>query len=158
MLEPKWRIKSRKGGIEGLPLQLMIMVVVAGIGTAILMGWMSGLQAPSTISEVHTAPPEIVLNDQDGDGIYNGDIGEFTVSVLDQQGDGISGATVVLEGAGVSKGDSSHTVHGMTDSGGMATFSGLHASHSGSTLTFMTVTVTKNGYGDHTTDVPVICE
>ncbi len=139
-------------------MQLMIMVVVAGIGTAILMGWMSGLQAPSTISEVHATPPEIVLSDQDGDGIYTVEIDQLAVSVLDQQGDGISGATVILEGAGISQGDSSKTVHGMTDSRGVATFDDLRANHSGGTLTFMTVTVTKNGYGDQSIQVPVICE
>jgi len=57
---------DRDGGIEGLPLQLMIMVIVAGLGTAVLVGWMGGLTAPEAISSVNCSPNEILLSDGDG--------------------------------------------------------------------------------------------
>jgi hypothetical protein len=148
---------DRRGGIEGLPLQLMLMVLVAGIGTAVMVGWMGGLNAPQAVGAVHASPTEIVLGDDDGDGMFtNGDI-SITITVVDQKGDGLSGATVVLEGAGIT--DAGHTVHGVTDDSGQVSFGGLSSSLSGRTVGFVTVTATKSGYGQAATmTIPVICE
>ena len=44
--------KNRKGGIEGLPLQLMIIIMVATLGTAIIIGWMGNIEEPHSISRV----------------------------------------------------------------------------------------------------------
>jgi hypothetical protein len=62
--------KDKNGGIEGLPLQLMIMVIIAGVGTAIILGWMTNLQAPNGIGAVYSSPTEIVLEDENNDGIH----------------------------------------------------------------------------------------
>lgn len=35
------------GGIEGLPLQLMIIILVATMGTAIIVGWMGSIETPN---------------------------------------------------------------------------------------------------------------
>jgi len=151
--------KDRNAGIEGLPLQLMIMVVVAGIGTTVILGWMAGLQAPVMIGSVHASPNEIVLNDIDGDGIYQGDDIGITITVLDTDGNGISSATVLLEGAGISYSDYEGHVHGVTDTSGKVRFTDLSASYGGSTIGFITVTVIKSGYGsDSRVQIPVICE
>ena len=148
-----------RGGIEGLPLQLMIMVVIAGIGTTVILGWMSGLQPPSTIASIHTYPGEIVLTDSDGDGIFQaGDI-TIQITVLDTGGNGISGATVLLEGASICYQSTDGTVHGVTDSAGKLILSGLKASLAGEQMGFITVTVIKSGYGSEGgVQVPVICE
>ena len=37
--------KEDSGGIEGLPLQLMIIILVATMGAAILVGWMGNIEA-----------------------------------------------------------------------------------------------------------------
>ncbi|HUV23820.1 MAG TPA: carboxypeptidase-like regulatory domain-containing protein [Methanomassiliicoccales archaeon] len=150
---------DRKAGIEGLPLQLMIMVVIAGIGTTVILGWMSGLQPPASIGSVHAYPGEVILTDADGDGIFQTNDLTIQVTVLDREGNGIQGATVLLEGAGVSYLLSDGTVHGMTDSSGKLSLSGLKASLAGGPMGFITVTVTKSGYGaEDRLQVPVICE
>jgi len=151
--------RDRRAGIEGLPLQLMIMVVIAGIGTTVILGWMTGLEAPASIGSVHASPGEIVLNDFDGDGIYQADDITVLVTVLDQSGNGVQSASVLLEGAGISYQESDATVHGSTDSSGRVTFSDLRASLTGSTIGYVTITVVKSGYGsDSGLQVPVICE
>jgi hypothetical protein len=151
--------KDRGGGIEGLPLQLMIMVVIAGIGTTVILGWMAGLQAPAAIGSVHASPGEIVLNDQDGDGIYTDDELSLTVTVVDQSGNGIQDASILLEGAGIGYSSAQGTVHSVTDDSGRCSFTGLEASISGSMFGYVTVTVFKSGYGSSSSvQVPVICE
>ena len=146
-------------GIEGLPLQLMIMVIIAGLGTTVILGWMSGLEAPDSIGDVHSSPGEIILNDEDGDGIYSCSDITVHITVLDRGGNGIEGASVLLEGAGISSGLGQGAVHSMTDSSGRASFEGLELSLTGGPIGFMTVTVAKSGYGpDVNLQVPVICE
>jgi len=150
--------KDASGGIEGLPLQLMIMVVVAGVGTAILLGWMGGLSAPSGIGAVYSNPTEIVLNDGDHDGVYTRSGITITVSVLDTNGDAVKGATVVLDGANIVT-SQGRTVHGTTDDAGKVTFTGLSASQAGKTVGFITATVTKSGMGTDTSlTIPVVSE
>ena len=44
--------KNKKGGIEGLPLQLLIIIVVASLGLTMMVGWINNIEEPSTISRV----------------------------------------------------------------------------------------------------------
>lgn len=156
-----WKLERRdtEGGIEGLPLQLMIMVVIAGVGTAVILGWMTNLQAPNAIGAVYSSPTEIVLQDDDGDGIHeNGDI-SIAITVLDKSGDGVQGASVILDGASLVASEDGKRAHGVTDESGRVEFSGLHASQAGEIIGFVSVTVTKNGYGtDSSLTIPVISE
>jgi hypothetical protein len=144
------------GGIEGLPLQLLIMVVVAGLGLTILMGWMNSISAPHSIGDVYASPGEIIVYDKDNDGLYKNDGVTITVIVTDQSGDRLEGATVILEGANVRNADGT-AVRGMTDSQGQAVFSMLRVEQFGTGLTTITVTVAKGDYGiDSTFEIPVI--
>ncbi len=149
--------RDEDGGIEGLPLQLMIMVAIAGIGMAIILGWMTGLEAPNSIGAVYSSPTELVLEDENGDGMYEGDGISIVITVLDQNGDGLQGATVLLEGMNIVTSEDGKHVHGMTDDAGRVRFSDLSASQVGSSIGFVTVTVTKAGYGtDSNLTIPVI--
>jgi hypothetical protein len=151
--------KSKEGGIESLPLQLMIMVLIAGAGTAVILGWMTNLQAPNAIGAVYSFPSEIVLEDDDNDGIHEKDDIGITITVFDQNGDGIQGASVVLDGASLVASENGNCAHGVTDGTGKVEFSGLHASQAGEVIGFVSVTVTKNGYGtDPSLTIPVISE
>ncbi len=144
------------GGIEGLPLQLLIMVVIAGLGLTIIMGWMNSISAPHAIGEVYVTPSEIVVFDEDGDGLYERDGVTLTVTVTDQAGDRLEGATVVLDGANIRSGDGG-PASAVTDSTGQATFSNLHVEQFGSRLSTITVTVAKGDYGiDSSYTIPVI--
>jgi hypothetical protein len=150
-------VGDKDGGIEGLPLQLMILVLIAGVGSAVMMGWMAGLDAPMTISSVYSEPGEIVLDDDDGNGIYTNDEIGLKVHVVDNEGNDISGALVVLSGCNIAS-SSGSTAYGTTDASGVVIFENLEASHVGSSLGFITVTVTKSGYGSESTySVPVVC-
>jgi hypothetical protein len=148
--------RDRMAGIEGLPLQLLIMVVVAGLGLTIIMGWMSSISAPRSIGEIFVTPGEIVVYDADGDGIYIREGLTLAVAVTDQDGDRIEGATVVLEGGNVRTADGS-TARGVTDTRGQVVFTGLVVEHFGRTLSTVTVTVAKGDYGiDSSFEIPVI--
>lgn len=149
--------KGQERGIEGLPLQLMIMVMVAGIGSAIIIGWMGGLSAPQSISSVIAGPSEIVLDDEDGNGIFASNGIEITITVSDQDGNAVVGASVSLDGSSIS--DAGHMPHAITDSKGQAVFDGLSAQRAGRGMRLITVTVAKSGMAySGTTSIPVICE
>lgn len=148
--------RDRSGGIEGLPLQLLIMVVVAGLGLTIIMGWMNSIAAPHSIGEILVSPSEILVYDDDGDGIYTRTGILMTVTVTDERGDRLEGATVLLEGANV-RTASGEAVRGITDSQGQVLFTDLRVEHFGARLTTITVTVAKGDYGiDSSYEVPVI--
>ena len=148
--------RDRGAGIEGLPLQLLIMVVVAGLGLTIIMGWMSSISAPRSIGDIFVTPGEILVRDLDGDGIYIREGLTLAVTVTDQGGDRIEGATVILEGGNIRTEDGS-SVRGVTDSRGQVIFTGLVVEHFGRALSTVTVTVAKGDYGiDSSFEIPVI--
>ncbi|MEM0449433.1 MAG: carboxypeptidase-like regulatory domain-containing protein [Methanomassiliicoccales archaeon] len=150
-------MKDKSGGIEGLPLQLLIMVLVAGIGSAIIVGWMGGLEAPQAIGAIHSSASEIILQDGDGDGIYSAKDLELIITVLDQEGDPVTGAAVVIEGCGLKEKDG-HAPHGVTDNEGKVHFKGLTASRYGNSVGFITITVAKSGMSaSKSIMVPVVC-
>mgnify|MGYP003225205835 CR=1 FL=1 len=61
---------DRSGGIEGLPLQLMIVILVATMGTAIIVGWMGNIEAPHAIGDVETPGPIIDASGGTMNGFY----------------------------------------------------------------------------------------
>ena len=79
---------NRKGGIEGLPLQLLIIIVVASLGLAMMVGWMNSIDGPDTIDSIEASYEKV------------GDSFEITVRVLDQDGYGVEGADVIITGYG----------------------------------------------------------
>lgn len=149
--------RDKQGGIEGLPLQLMILILIAGIGSAVMIGWMSNLKSPMSISSVYTEPGQIELSDSDGNSVFENDNIDLTIHVLDQNGNGIEGVVVVLDGCNIASSGGS-TAYGTTDNAGIVTLSSLHASHVGGHLGFITISATKSGYGmGGSYSLPVIC-
>ncbi len=148
--------KDRNGGIEGLPLQLMIMVLIAGIGSAVLLGWMGNLNAPDSIGSVTSSPAELVAKDGNEDGVFEASNVDLTITVYDGKGDPVAGATVILEGCGVARMDGTRP-YGTTDTNGHLVLNDLRISQTGKAIGFITVTVTKSGYGTDTSlSIPVI--
>jgi len=144
------------GGIEGLPLQLLIMVVVAGLGLTIIMGWMNSIAAPHSIGEIYVSPSEILVYDEDKDGLYTKSGVVMTITVTDQSGDRLEGATVMLEGANIKTKDGG-PVRGVTDPHGQVVLTGLSVESFGTRLTTIMVTVAKGDYGiDSSFEIPVI--
>ncbi len=93
--------RDRSGAIEGLPLQLMIAVIVAGIALAIILGWVLSIQTPNAISKVEVDPESVSIG-----GFSMGEtatkVVSFTVRAYDQKGNPIPGTAVSLQGAGAS--------------------------------------------------------
>ena len=141
--------KDRRGGIEGLPLQLMIIILVATLGTAIIVGWMGNIETPHSIGDIDVSPNEIRATD--------GAVDTFTVTVTDQDGEHLGGAAVVLEGLNVKASDGG-TAYAITDADGKAVFTGLTIDPSGnSKVGFITAVVSMAGYGeDSSTRITVI--
>lgn len=106
-----------RASIEGLPLQLMIIGLIASLGTAIVVGWISSIEAPRYIGDVIISPDEIILTDPDGDGQYIDVVEGVTIRVLDTADKPMVKATVILEGGSID--NEHHRVHGITDSDGI---------------------------------------
>lgn len=138
--------KNKKGGIEGLPLQLMILIVIATLGTAVIVGWMGNIETPHSIGDVDIESGDIRLTTNATDGYYTTQ-SQVKVCVYDQDGNPLEGASIVLTGLGVKTTDN-QTPYGTTDSDGLVIFKGLKMKHTG-TIDFITVTVTKTGYGEN---------
>src|SRR5438309_1199333 len=51
--------RDERGAIEGMPLQLMIAVIVAGIALAIILGWVLSIQTPNAIGRVDGTPEPV---------------------------------------------------------------------------------------------------
>lgn len=88
---------DREGALEGLPLYLILLVVIAGVSTAIVFGWMQSAQSTELDRiEVDAGSDGLVTTKSNSnDGI--------TVKAYDQKNNPLSGATVTLEGCGVNE-------------------------------------------------------
>ena len=147
--------KNRKGGIEGLPLQLMIVIMVATLGTAIIIGWMGNIEEPDSISKVEVVSGEIDLSKTSSTyGTTSGSYGSYytttkdvAIVVYDQDNNPIPGATVVLTGLGITD-SQGKTVHGDTDDNGSVVFKNLRLRMNGN-IGYIDVNVSKAGYGEN---------
>ncbi|MCK9323233.1 MAG: hypothetical protein RBR05_06075 [Candidatus Methanomethylophilaceae archaeon] len=134
--------KNKKGSIEGLPLQLMIIILIATVATGILMGWMGNIDTPSSIGDVEVVSGDIILN---GTSTTEGLV---EIYVTDQDKNPLKGATVVLSGLGVSY-NNGKTAYCTTDSNGYALFEDLKITLRGSEIGFITVNVSMSDYGEN---------
>lgn len=87
-------VKDRRGGIEGLPLQLMIVIMVATMGCAVIVGWMGDLDSPHYIKTLGIEENVVVI---DGN-----EIGDITVCVLDEKNEPLQGVSVMITNKQVS--------------------------------------------------------
>ncbi len=124
-----------------MPLQLMIMMIVAVAAIGILSGWMAGIETPHSISDVEVLSAE-GLADPDGN------ISPVSVLVRDQDGNPLEDATVYLSGLGIRTVDGG-TAIGYTDADGIATIGELVVTPPRGSFGTVTVNVMKTGYGEH---------
>ncbi len=153
-LKTKLNRPDKKGGIEGLPMELMIIIVVAALGTAILVGWMSNIEEPQTIGDVDSTQTQFVLG--------NTDTKTFStkITVRDNNGDPIKGATVVLTGCGVKSSyysSASKTVCGTTDDNGEISFNNISVTKTSPGVGYVNVHVSAGDYGENNSlKIPVV--
>ena len=152
--------KNRKGGIEGLPLQLMIVIIIASLGLAMMVGWMGNIEGPKAIGDIES---EVTEQSQ---GRY-GESVTLTVTVYDMSGNPVEGADVLVTGLGAESSASSGisglfghknssdkgVPHGVTDSQGriVLTFN-LNTSVD---YGYLNIEVSKSGYSGNSTQVLV---
>jgi hypothetical protein len=130
--------KNRSGGIEGLPLQLMIVILVATMGTAVIMGWMGGIDSPHYIKTVGVEENVVFID--------HGVIPDIHVCVLDDKGDPIQGATVIIDNSQVDM----PSVLVSTDRYGRAVLSGWHLDGYPKSTIKLAVTAYMSGYTECT--------
>jgi hypothetical protein len=121
----KW---NRKGAIEGLPLQLIIMVVIAGVALVIIMAWLAPWKNKVDLASVNASPSNITKGYTTG----------VTLTAWDTKDNKLSGVTVVLDGC------TCHT-SGTTNSTGAVKFSLKPDLPPGTTTGQITVTATYSG-------------
>lgn len=124
----------------------MILIIVATLGTAMIVGWMGDVKTPSSIGDVTVETNEIHLSGDADNGYYT-TYSSVRICVTDQNGDPLEGATVLLTGLGVTNIDKD-TAYETTDDTGYVSFSGLRIRLGSSNVGFITVNVSKAGYGE----------
>ncbi|MGI6008998.1 MAG: hypothetical protein ACOX8X_02595 [Methanomethylophilus sp.] len=149
--------RDRSGGIEGLPLELMIILVVAALGTAVLVGWFGNLDdpedmAPKTIGDVEINPQQLYGEDA---GYGN----SVTVTVLDGDGSPIEGAHVLIDGCNgyclAEDGESRLLPQGSTDGNGVCQIDDVLFDLDGETYGYTTVRISAPDYGSKDVTVMV---
>ena len=106
---------------------------------------MGNIEAPHSIGDVDVDPDSVEAG---ADGTI---VEAITITVTDQDGNLLEGATVVLEGLNVrvSSDDGYETAYLVTDSEGKVTFENLNVRQPGNaSVGFIDVLVTKSGYGE----------
>jgi hypothetical protein len=96
---------SRKGALEGLPLYLIIMVIIAAVGIAILVGWMYMVKKPE-LDHISIEVTDMTI----------GNTYDFNITAYDVNSKTLEGVEIHLEGCGVD-------VKKLTDKNGQAQFS-----------------------------------
>lgn len=144
-----------RGSIEGLPLQLMIVGLIASLGTAIIVGWISSIETPIYVDHIEIVPRDILVSDPDGDGLFEAEIELFTLRVLDTTGKTIENARVILEGACIN--NAHHRLYGITEEEGLLSFEDLSISVVGDRISTIAITVTGQGIANEfQTEIMVI--
>lgn len=130
------------GSLEGLPLQLLIAVVVTGIVLAIILGWLTSIEAPKSIRSI-----QVIDGKEQVDSIeYDPETGgvspkEITIIVFDQNMNPLAGALVYVQGSGVSEYDTTNE-----DGEARIDVSDVFLHEGGSPIGHLEILVEKSGY------------
>ncbi len=92
----KRKMFSEEGGMEGIPLQLIIVVVVGMAALGILIGWLAlAGDTDPTLRRVATEP-ETIKVEGEGRAVLEVDV---QVYIYDSEGDEVDGVVVTFSGA-----------------------------------------------------------
>jgi hypothetical protein len=100
-----------KGALEGLPLYLIILVVIAAVAIVIIISWLG------TVEDTELDSIEISGTETDGT-LVEGETYSITITAKGNNGKNLEGVSVEMVGAGISK-----TLK--TQSDGKVTFTGI---------------------------------
>jgi hypothetical protein len=90
---------DRRGGLEGMPLQLLILVIVAGVALAVILGWVLSLPPPAVIKNVSLSHTSLPIPSAPIDTLAKKTVSSFSVSAYDSEGKPVNNVLVTLEGA-----------------------------------------------------------
>lgn len=142
---------DRFGGLEGMPLQLLIIVVIAVMALGMIMYWMSSVSEPPKNIKVIDIE---IDGDEDDIDLSIGKPREIKIVVFDQELKKIDGAIVTLDGCGFDQ-VSAKTGSGNFESG-TAVFEGdMVELPDGIKTGEIRVNVKKSNYGAKTTTILV---
>lgn len=147
-------MRDESGGIEGMPLQLMILVIVAGLTLAVVLGWTLSIQGPSVISSVSTTPATVELGATPEDQVASRTV-TIQVSAFDGKAQPVRGIVVTIRGAV----DKAYVAQDGDDGAvdGTAAFSGVRVSLPPGVATGdLALTIQKSGYPARTWSIPVV--
>ncbi|MEA3559878.1 MAG: hypothetical protein U9R75_11550 [Candidatus Thermoplasmatota archaeon] len=89
-------IKKTNGAMEGVPIQLIIVVAVGMAALAILIGWLAFAgDTDATLRSIETEPDTISI---EGDGRVQKEV-QVTVFVYDSESNEVDGAVVTFSGS-----------------------------------------------------------
>ncbi len=158
MIKAKFRKKLRsddRGALEGLPLYLIILVVIAAIAIVIIIAWLNTISTPKAFGTISSDPNQLTLTDGDGDGFSSTESGTLTIIVRDSENDKVKGATVTLSGCDA-RFSGGGTAWAETNENGEAVFIGLHLEVEEGSTDSLSISVQKSGYPNKGIEVPVV--
>jgi len=90
----KW---DERGALEGLPLYMIILVVITGIGIVIIVGWLTAFQKPM-LDRLETVEPinREITTMADGSFSY-----VITVKAYSDKGKALEGVEITFSGPGI---------------------------------------------------------
>lgn len=109
--------RNDSGAVEGLPLQLIIMVAIAAIVLVIVLGWLAPWQSKVDLNSLTVSPTSV----------ENNNLTTITVTAWDTKGNYLEGAVIEISGSNV------ETQILTTGANGTATFSVTPAIQTGTT-------------------------
>ncbi|MCD6330890.1 MAG: Ig-like domain-containing protein [Thermoplasmata archaeon] len=161
------RLLKDKRGIEGLPMRLIIIVVVAAVVLAAILAMMKYVKPAGTLqvsyefdnsysgqNVLDTSSGNVILVDakDEGMGEVNPISFKINIKVTDTNGKPVSGATVILTGAGTA-------AAGETDGNGIAPIEVTNAKLLENQETaYMKVEVKASGYNKYIDEEGVILQ
>ena len=123
----------------------MIVIMVATVGSAVIMGWMGNIDTPHYIDSLNVEENIVYIE--------NGEIPDIHICVTDEAGDPMSGVTVRIVNSQVSHPDGKdHDV--VTDSYGRATLKGWTLGNYPISTIVLKISAYKSGYTTYTEEVP----
>jgi len=141
-------------------MELLIIIVVATIGTAVVVGWMNNVegQEPTVYGNITSDVTMVSTNGEfyavNGEAICAETTFDMKIHVPDNRGDGIKNAVVTLSGLGVT----GTKVYGQTDASGDIIFSKLSLkTYTPGSVGYVIVGVSSS-IGDTELKIPVVME
>ncbi len=101
---------DEEGVLEGLPLYLIILVVIAGVATAVIAGWMMSAQS-TELGSIEIDEEDKIIDTNPNQNIE--------VTAYDRNDNPLEGATVIISGCGVEE-------DGLTEEDGTYTAEGVN--------------------------------